>query len=1033
MRLRGACRTFPVFLLLALLSPQTSVRGGGFGASGGFGVGALFGKEFDSEDLPVRFVAPRDGQEFASAEDAVLFAFAFGGAAGMHHQGGVIAQASSGFTATFHGSEPRVCFTVQNKRESYHASTHCVDDPMAPFLLSGFKPGIWQACAYLLERGFEDQKYWRGGHVRTVGGWSGQHCVAFAVDVPAWRRSAQLSARTSEVPQRPLRRGNTSSPSGNFDFDAREGGEYQVQLFNRLKVFRIANAMLDSAAIRGIILRESRWRERQQNRKAFSDSFDRDPEATAGSIVVTMANAGHLQLALNLLVSLRKARRREQTAPMNSDRQIEGAVVFALDDDTARSLEAFGAAAVRVPQVSSYCAHCAGSFPGEGTDALVSTEAGEDEAQVSISGRVKEGRPARKGSGLRDVWSEGFADIAILKPACVLTVLHLGVHTLWADTDIVFFRDPFPSILLDVSSDFVPTSMPTHDSMLPLHVVTSKERSVLHAQTTGPFPDLTIQAAGDGDLHYPADEREALRNELCTGLFLARSNNRSVALFEQIVHALALFSHVRTFGDQSATNLVLFESRWRDGIAGLTVAPMDPLLYPSGGIFFKTSEHVRRGIAPVLVHNNYLIGLDKKIARFRNRRLWFLDGNGEGAALSALRGFLCGSREMESESGVSSWRWLQARQQRQTRRIHRLKAFLRAQLSVMELTGVRLSGNVRHRSSPQYASNVFFEHPCGASIDRRHLIIVVSLGERPWFPTFTLPRLQDYAGKIGSDLLVLQELSYCHRGEHRSTALNGCAKSAKLFTAAAALSKKDMTIADGHGFDRVTIVDDTMIFRRDSPDVFELVPPCSLGASVEGKAVRSLEAQNAITRMSLLRYAETIKGVASSHIESGAEDILLHCSQGDIEEMVSIGALTFGGHVQEVIIRDISSSSNQDSSCVHDKARFDPRWFNSGLLVLSTRHRELLEYKDAEKKVDFVLLWDQGIINAKRRLLGVPLFDLGYNFNWVGSFNGSNAKRRPFDATDAYAAHATTGLPGFGRERMGFLADISTVWSDRGI
>ena len=89
-----------------------------------------------------------------------------------------------------------------------------------------------------------------------------------------------------------------------------------------------------------------------------------------------------------------------------------------------------------------------------------------------------------------------------------------------------------------------------------------------------------------------------------------------------------------------------------------------------------------------------------------------------------------------------------------------------------------------------------------------------------------------------------------------------------------------------------------------NPDVFELVPPCSLGASVEGKAVRSLEAQNAITRMSLLRYAETIKGVASSHIESGAEDILLHCSQGDIEEMVSIGALTFGGHVQEVIIRD---------------------------------------------------------------------------------------------------------------------------------
>ena len=42
----------------------------------------------------------------------------------------------------------------------------------------------------------------------------------------------------------------------------------------------------------------------------------------------------------------------------------------------------------------------------------------------------------------RDVWSEGFPDLAVLKPACVLACLHLGRDVLWMDTDIVLFESP---------------------------------------------------------------------------------------------------------------------------------------------------------------------------------------------------------------------------------------------------------------------------------------------------------------------------------------------------------------------------------------------------------------------------------------------------------------------------------------------------------------------------------------------------------------------------------------------------------------
>eukprot|EP00952_Eustigmatos_sp_NYUAD-ZCMA_P003021 13155-Eustigmatos_ZCMA.PRE.1 len=46
----------------------------------------------------------------------------------------------------------------------------------------------------------------------------------------------------------------------------------------------------------------------------------------------------------------------------------------------------------------------------------------------------------------RDVWSEGFPDMAVLKPACVLALLELGRDVLWLDTDVVVLQSPLAHI-----------------------------------------------------------------------------------------------------------------------------------------------------------------------------------------------------------------------------------------------------------------------------------------------------------------------------------------------------------------------------------------------------------------------------------------------------------------------------------------------------------------------------------------------------------------------------------------------------------
>lgn len=282
-------------------------------------------------ELRVAITSPAHGAELDS-RSPITFRFRLGG-------GGL-------------GAGEKVCFTLQNKRRSYESWTQCLRDPAEPFELSGASAGVWNALAYVVPQAAE--KHWRGGHLHTLGP---RHSVWFGVDMASWRAEAQLEGTSGAVPRGLLGGGVADI------FATRATGR-------RMHVFGIVQTMAADAALRAAIV----------------DAADAD-----GNVVVMMTNAGHLELCLNAVYSLRRV-------------GVTAIMVFALDPIVFEAMQAVGVGTALVPGVSSFCSHC---------------------------------------QELRDVWSHGFADIAILKPACVMTVLSAGVNAMWMDTDIVVLGDPF--------------------------------------------------------------------------------------------------------------------------------------------------------------------------------------------------------------------------------------------------------------------------------------------------------------------------------------------------------------------------------------------------------------------------------------------------------------------------------------------------------------------------------------------------------------------------------------------------------------
>ena len=411
---------------------------------------------------------------------------------------------------------------------------------------------------------------------------------------------------------------------------------------------------------------------------------------------------------------------------------------------------------------------------------------------------------------------------------------------------------------------------------------------------------LLFQAGSRGPLEVPETREAEFHVEFCTGLYYARGLEAAdflVAVAHDLERLAQDTSYRDWIGDQAATNLLAFELRFR-GPDDLTIGTLDAYEFPAGGIFFQSNDDLPNAR---LAHNNFIVGEAKKLERFRQRGLWF------------------------AESQPYDFR----------RTLDLAHPFTKRRTAASLIIDRRRVDD----------DGVFLWSTESVLKDRA--IVVVSIGERPWWPALA-ERVKAYARRVDADVLGVTSLRGSTAGE---------AKRIKLVVARDAFAA---------GYRRILILDDTVAIRNDTPNLFAKVPEYAIGATIEDFRIRK-NAQ-VLARLSSLKY----------------------------------------------------------SSCTNDV------WFNSGVVVLSWVHAGMLTAIPSEVRDE--LFWDQGILNARRSDFRFPLVDLGYEYNYVGSFETTNQATAPFpSATEAYMVHGTTGLLRPPEERRAYLEDVLMKWSRRGL
>ena len=155
--------------------------------------------------------------------------------------------------------------------------------------------------------------------------------------------------------------------------------------------------------------------------------------------------------------------------------------------------------------------------------------------------------------------TKGFKKLVSVRPSYILKYLENGTNILYADTDSVWLQDPFPFF-------------------------------------NGTY-DMWMQVDGQPD-------------NLCTGFMAIKSNSKTIKLMKLWETSL---------NQRLDINQPAFSRVYKD--SNVVIKKLDTNLFPSGQQFFEEFSDVERNHV-VVVHNNYINGHDKKLARFKKFNLW---------------------------------------------------------------------------------------------------------------------------------------------------------------------------------------------------------------------------------------------------------------------------------------------------------------------------------------------------------------------------------------------------------------------------
>ena len=126
---------------------------------------------------------------------------------------------------------------------------------------------------------------------------------------------------------------------------------------------------------------------------------------------------------------------------------------------------------------------------------------------------------------------------------------------------------------------------------------------------SSPFPHFT----GEFDLWVQQDA-----NMLCAGFMAIQSNNKTLRFIEhwrdEVIRVNA------TLNEQIVLNKIIRAYKSKK----INLKRLDNKKFPDGNKYFDRYNETERKAA-VVVHNNYIVGHDKKLTRFRKHGLWLLD------------------------------------------------------------------------------------------------------------------------------------------------------------------------------------------------------------------------------------------------------------------------------------------------------------------------------------------------------------------------------------------------------------------------
>lgn len=103
-------------------------------------------------------------------------------------------------------------------------------------------------------------------------------------------------------------------------------------------------------------------------------------------------------------------------------------------------------------------------------------------------------------------------------------------------------------------------------------------------------------------------------NNLCTGFMAIKSNAKTMAFIKTWTHVLQ---------EHPQTNQLPFNRLIRNST--VIYAALDTHKFPSGLLYFEWFTKEQR-LGVIIVHNNYIVGRDRKIERFKSHNLWFDKG-----------------------------------------------------------------------------------------------------------------------------------------------------------------------------------------------------------------------------------------------------------------------------------------------------------------------------------------------------------------------------------------------------------------------